>query len=61
MYRCLSWKTDHCGRSVLSGNRRIYSLRRGGEYLATLTFVQDFRVSPAKLLFLGAFRCRQDW
>ncbi|MBS0251509.1 MAG: hypothetical protein JSR78_10665 [Proteobacteria bacterium] len=41
MHHCLSWKTDDYWRSIRSGRRRIYSLRRGSEYLATFTHMDQ--------------------
>jgi hypothetical protein len=41
MHHCLSWKTDDYWRSIKNGRRRIYSLRRGDDHLATFTHVDQ--------------------
>lgn len=53
MHHCLSWKTDDYWRTIRSGRRRIYSLRRGSEYLATFTHMDQ---SLTEL----AVRCTRD-
>lgn len=41
MHHCLSWKTNEYWRTIRSGRRRIYSLRRGQEFLATFTHIDQ--------------------
>ncbi|RUO98571.1 hypothetical protein [Hyphomicrobium sp.] len=39
MHHCLSWKTNEYWRTIRSGRRRIYSLRREQDFLATFTHI----------------------
>lgn len=41
MQHCLSWKTQEYWRSIRSGRRRIYSLRRNDEYIGTFTHLDQ--------------------